>query len=525
MDDLTAREVLARLPPHDATLPGLIATRAAARPDHEALVYEGRTWSWRALEQDVGRVAAWFATQGTGRGDRVAIIASNSAAFVLAFFALGRLGAVLATINPDVSAPDVADVLARLAPRLVLHGGGGSARAAEALALHPVRGVPLEDMLAAAQAMDGPPPASAARPDDTCLVMFTSGTTGRPKGVMHSQRTFALAGECFVERMRIQPDDRLLAVLPLFHINAMFYSIGGACAAGATAIVAPRFSASTFWQLAAATRATEVNLIMAATSILLRRPRGEYVPHAIRKTYAAPVTAEIAQQLARDFGIGRVIEGFGMTEIPGAISQPFDGPPVFGAMGRPSRHPDGHAIADVRIVDDALRDVPDGVAGEMLVRTPLVMQGYFGDPEQTAAAFAGEWFRTGDLVRRDASGNLWFVARLKDIIRRRGENISGAELDRVIGGHPDVAEAAAIPVPAELGEDEILVAVVPRTGAAIHAAAFAAWCAERLPRAKVPRYLAVVETLPHNATHKVEKFKLRADAALRARAVDLEALP
>jgi crotonobetaine/carnitine-CoA ligase len=521
---LASREVLALLPRHDYTLPGLLATRAAARPDHDALVCDGRTWSWRALERDVGRVAGWFAAQGVTRGGRVAVVASNSAAFVLAYFALGRLGATLATINPDVSAPDVADLLARVAPRLVLHGGAGSARTSEALALHPLHAVALDDMLLEAEAGAFEAPPAAARPEDNCLVMFTSGTTGRAKGVMHSQRTFALAGECFVERMRLQPDDRLLAVLPLFHINAMFYSVGGACAAGATVIVAPRFSASTFWQLAAETRATEVNLIMAATSILIRRPRSEFVPHAIRKTYAAPVTREIGETLARDFGITTVIEGFGMTEIPGAISQPFDGPPVWGAMGRPSRHPDGQVIAAVRIVDDALRDLPDGSPGEMLVKTPIVMQGYFDDPEQTAASFDGEWFRTGDLVRRDADGMLWFEARLKDIIRRRGENIAGAELDRVVGAHPDVQECAAIPVPAELGEDDILIAIVPRLGHAINAAAFAAWCRERLPRIKVPRYLAVVEALPHNATHKVEKFRLRADAGLRARAVDLDLL-
>ena len=521
---LSSSEVLALLPAHDHTIPGLIASRAAARPDRDALVYEARTWSWRELERDVGRLAAWFAARGVARGERVAVCATNSAAFVLAFFALGRLGATLATINPDVSTPDVADILSRVAPRMVLHGAGGSARAVAALALHPLPAFDVEAVLAEAVAADAPAPPANAQPDDTCLIMFTSGTTGRPKGVMHRQRTFALAGECFVERMRIQPDDRLLAVLPLFHINAMFYSVGGACAAGATVIVAPRFSASTFWQLAAETRATEVNLIMAATSILLRRPRSEFVPHAIRKTYAAPVNREIGETLARDFGIATVIEGFGMTEIPGAISQPFDGPPQWGAMGRPSLHPDGSVIAAIRIVDADLRDLPDGLPGEMLVKTPIIMQGYFNDPEQTRAAFDGEWFRTGDMVRREPDGTLFFEARLKDIIRRRGENIAGAELDRVIGGHPDVFEAAAIPVPAELGEDDILVAVVAKPDRAIDPAAFAAWCRERLPRIKVPRYLAILDALPHNATHKVEKFKLRADGTLRTRAVDLDLL-
>lgn len=156
-----------------------------------------------------------------------------------------------------------------------------------------------------------------------------------------------------------------------------------------------------------------------------------------------------------------------------------------------------------------------------MVRTPIVMQGYFRDPVQTAAAFRDGWFLTGDLGYRDADGYFWFVARKKDIIRRRGENISGAELDRVIGEHPQVQEAAAIPVPSELGEDEILVAIIARPNASVSAQQIADWCRERLAPLKVPRYIAFVSSLPHTSTHRVEKFKLRKDKELRARAVDL----
>ena len=152
------------------------------------------------------------------------------------------------------------------------------------------------------------------------------------------------------------------------------------------------------------------------------------------------------------------------------------------------------------------------------------MQGYFRDPDQTKAAFRDGWFLTGDLVRRDADGYFFFVARKKDIIRRRGENIAGAELDRVIESHPAVHEAAAIPVPAELGEDEILVAVVLKPGQALTAQAVAQWCRERLAPQKVPRYVAFVDELPHTPTHKVAKMALRGDAALRRRAVDLQAV-
>ena len=171
-----------------------------------------------------------------------------------------------------------------------------------------------------------------------------------------------------------------------------------------------------------------------------------------------------------------------------------------------------------------LADAPDGEPGEIVLRGPNVLSGYWEQPEATAAAFDPErWFLTGDLGRKDADGYFWFVARKKDIIRRRGENISGAELDRVIGDHPDVMEAAAIPVPSELGEDEILTAIVRKPGATVEAADIANWCRERLAPIKVPRFVVFVDSLPHTPTHRVAKFKLRADEALRRAAVDLQA--
>ncbi len=151
------------------------------------------------------------------------------------------------------------------------------------------------------------------------------------------------------------------------------------------------------------------------------------------------------------------------------------------------------------------------------------MQGYFRDPEQTRAAFRDGWFMTGDLVTRDADGYYTFVSRKKDIIRRRGENIAGAEIDRVIQSHPHVFEVAAVPVPSELGEDEILVAIVPKPGAKLTAQDIAQWCEERLTAMKVPRYVLFVDELPHTPTHKVAKQVLKADKTLRSRAVDLQA--
>ncbi|NIO40264.1 MAG: AMP-binding protein [Burkholderiales bacterium] len=325
--------------------------------------------------------------------------------------------------------------------------------------------------------------------------------------------------------MYLQPDERLMCILPMFHINALFYSLSGALAAGATLILVPRFSASTFWTVADQTGATEVNTIAAVSNILMRRPRSEFVEnHRLTKVYGAPFTEEVYRVFQNEFHVPTLIEGYGMSEIPGALNNPFPGPHKIGSMGKPSTHPDPEiALAELKIVDDDGNELPDGQTGELVVRTPMVTQGYYRDPAQTAAAFRDGWFLTGDLAWRDADGYFWFVARKKDIIRKRGENISGAEIDRVIESHPDVVQAGAIPVPAELGEDEILVAVVRKPGAALAEQDVADWCRRHLAPIKVPRYVIFMESLPQTPTHRVAKFRLRADATLQQRAVDLRA--
>jgi crotonobetaine/carnitine-CoA ligase len=525
-------EVLRRYPPHDGTLGGLLASRAAAAPERAFVVFKGRPTSYRAFVSEVERAAAMLAARGVGTGDRVGVMSLNHPSTVALFFALARLGAIMVPVNPDYGVEEAGYVLAHAevcgvlaSPETIDIVRTACARLARApwLMLN-APGAP--DLPVFADALSAAPPVApspAGTADSTCVLIYTSGTTGFPKGVMHRQRSVVLAGEGFVERMHLQPDERMLCILPMFHINALFYSLGGAAAAGATLILEPRFSASAFWKTVAETRATEVNTLAAVSSILMRRPRAEFVPdHRLRKIYGAPFTEENYRVFRAEFGVPHLIEGYGMSEIPGVLNNPFERPHKPGSMGRPSRHPDHSlAFADMKVVDDDGNDVPDGATGELVVKTPIVMQGYFRDPEQTAAAFRDGWFLTGDLGYRDADGYFWFVARKRDIIRKRGENVSGAELDRVIGSHPAVLEAAAIPVPADLGEDEILVAVVIRPGATLCAQEVADWCRARLAPIKVPRYVVFVESLPHTPTHRVAKFKLRADETLKARAIDL----
>lgn len=525
-------EVIQIYDAHDYSLHGAYASRMRRDPRRPFIVHEGRTWSWQEFHDLTSRLARVLAARGICKGDRVAVMARNSPAHVQMLLALARLGAIMVPVNPEFGVTEA---------RYVMHHAGVAAVAcsAEALAVAQeaaadilpapwftlldgaANGVPLlTDLIAAAPDVALP---AAGEADDTCLIVYTSGTTGFPKGAMHSQRSFVTGGEAYVQRIHVQPEERLMIVLPLFHINALFYSVAGTLAGGACMIIVPRFSASTFWQIAADTGATAVNIIEAIGTILTKRPRSEFrAEHKITKLYGA--RQAMMETFKNEFHVPHLIGGYGMTEIPGVTCSPLDGLQKVGSMGPVGRHPDpARPWAQCRVVDDDGNDVGVDQVGELIVRTPIIMQGYFRDPAQTNDAFRDGWFLTGDLVRRDADGYYFFVSRKKDIIRRRGENISGAELDRVIGEHPAVFEVAAIAVPSALGEDEILVAVVPRPGHTVTAAEIAAWSRAHLAAMKVPRYVAIVDALPHTPTHKVMKAQLRADADLRARAVDLQA--
>jgi crotonobetaine/carnitine-CoA ligase len=528
----TPIETLALYPPHGGTIRGLLTSRARYGPSRPFLVFRGEVRTYEEAVELVVRAARALLAGGITRGDRVAVLAPNSDAYVILFLALASVGAVLVPVNPELGAAEAGYVFDHAAVAAVACTAEAlaTARAACAgLAQQPwfvllegtAPDVPnFTDRLNSAPARALPDDVTA---DDNCAILYTSGTSGLPKGVMHSQRNFVVAAEAFVERMHLQPDDRLFVVLPLFHVNGLFYSLGGALAAGASLLIAPKFSASTFWRTAADGGATVVNIIAAIGTILARRPRHEFVPgHALRKMSAAPITPEIADAFRGEFGVPHLVEGYSLTEVPGVCNTPFGGPLKLGSIGLPAKHAD-HArpFAELRVTDEDGNDLPDGQPGELLVRSPVLMQGYYRDPDQLAQAFRGGWFRTGDVVYRDADGYFYFVGRQKDIIRRRGENISGAEIDRVVGAHPKVQEAAAVAVPSELGEDELLVAFVPKPGADLTPDEIADWCARHLASVKRPRYVALLDALPHTPTHRVAKFKLREDPTLLSRAVDL----
>ena len=532
--------VLSIYPPHAGTVSSLFESRVKIREEKPFVVFRDREYSYREIQVKVHRAAALYSARAIGPGDRVGVMSKNHLSTIVTFLALARLGATMCPFNPGFRESEATYVIGHAQLKGILCapdclpvvraalGATQAQPASRPWILLNERGngiaAELPDWDAEMAGAPAAVPYDAATPDSTCVIIYTSGTTGLPKGVMHGQRAVSLTAEGFVGRLHLQQEDRQLCILPLFHVNALFYSVCGSLAAGAAVILLDTFSASTFWRSVKDSRASAVNFVAAIPGILGKRPREEFVPdHQLTRICVVPLTLETERLFTDEFGVSDLLDGYGMSEIPGVCITPLHGERRRGSAGKLCRHPNPSLLfAEMRVLDADDNDVAVGQTGEFAVRTPTLMQGYFRDPEQTRAAFREDgWFMTGDLGYRDADDFVWFVARKKDIIRKRGENIAGAELDRVIGLHPAVQEAAAIAVPDELGEDEILVVVVPRAGMTITAQAVADWCAERLARIKIPRYVVLADDLPRTATHRVEKHKLKADKALIARAVDL----
>lgn len=541
--DRKPAEVLESYPAHANTVPSLLASRASLVPNSPALRFGTRSWwTYSQLAIGVEALAAALAARGVSRGVRVAHVGANSDITVILFLALARIGGVFVPMNPALSDEELRYQLEHSEVAVIAGDDQFLLRWSVVAEPLPTRAwcLPLSliglnmtgadavlgaiDMFKSSSKRVQPGP--LPRPEDPLVVIYTSGTTGRSKGVVHTHRSFVLSAEVFVGRLHLQSTDKLLTVFPLFHVNALFYSLGGALAAGATFITTAKFSASSFWKLALAVEATQLNILASLGKILSMRSRSEFEPgHRIRKIYGGPISAEMMQVFQEEFHVPTLIEGYGMSEIPATCCNPFEGPQRVGAIGLAGRHPLREGpFAEMRVVDDGGRDVAIGEVGELVVRTPVMFVGYLDDEDQTAAAFRDGWFLTGDLVRQDRDGYLYFVARKKDIIRRRGENIAGAEIDRIVSEHPDVAEVAAIGVPSEVGDEEILIAVVIRAGRTLTHESLGRWCNERLAAMKQPRFIAFIASLPRTPTHRVAKHVLRQDVELPRVARDMLAL-
>ncbi len=474
------------------TIPHLLAGAVAAAPDKLWLLHEDAAFTYAAADEQVRRAAAGLAALGVGHGDLVLATARNTPACLFAWLGAMRLGAIFVPANPASSEAELAGLAGQVQPRLVVSADD----AGELLRAEPVE--------------PGPGP---ARPDDPAVLIPTSGTTGRSKLVTQTHRAYVMAGEGFPWWMELEAEDRLMTSLPLFHINAPAYSVLGSVAARASLVLLPRFSASTFIESARAHGATQFNSIGAMLEILMRRPeRPDDADNPLRLCYTGPSPPEARQlEIERRFGL-RIVCGYAMSETPYGTIWPRGTRP-FGTLGSARQHPELGVVNEARVMRDGVA-VAAGEVGELQLRNPAVMKGYWGMPEETARVLLADgWLRTGDLVRDGGDGTYTFVGRAKEIIRRRGENLSPAEVEEVLTSHPAVSEAAVIGVPSELSEEDVKAFVVVAGSAGL--GEIRDWAAERLAPFKLPRYVEAVADLPHTPTGRVAKHELS-----RARTAD-----
>jgi crotonobetaine/carnitine-CoA ligase len=495
--------------PADRTLPALLQ-RQAERQGERALFTAGATrWTVAQARDMAARMAGTIAGAGVRAGDRVAIMCGNRAEFMQLYLGCGWLGAVAVPVHVAARGVQLTHILrnsgaillavtADLLPALEL---------VEVSSLSVARVWVIGDAPAGATPLPPPgepvPPGTVG-PGDTVAILYTSGTSGPSKGVCCPHAQYYWWGVNSAGLLGVTADDVLLTTLPLFHTNALnaFYQ---ALVTGAHLVVEPRFSASGFAATLAAHRATVTYLLGAMVPILLATPPSPRDrAHGVRVGLGPGVPGHLYAAFRERFGIA-LIDGFGSTETNFVIGTGVAGQKP-GWMG--PVHPGFQA----RVVDADDNDVPDGEPGELVLRAdaPFAFAtGYFGMDDKTVAAWRNLWFHTGDRVARGGDGYFRFIDRLKDSIRRRGENISSFEVEQVILTHPAVATAAAYAVPSDLAEDEVMVAVVLRDGAALAPADLVAFCGPRMARFAVPRYIEFMAGLPVTESGKVQKFKLR----------------
>jgi crotonobetaine/carnitine-CoA ligase len=318
-----------------------------------------------------------------------------------------------------------------------------------------------------------------------------------------------MTGEGFPAWLGLGADDHMLTCLPLFHLNAQAYSTLGSLSLGVPFTLLERFSLSTFWDSVRRSRATQFNVIGAMIEMFLQAPRGDDDGrHDARICFGGPTPPrERHLEFERRFGV-TLTSGYALSESPYGMIWPRDEPPPYGSIGRLRQHPRLGRVNEALVVDDHGSPVGPGVAGELLLRNPAVMLGYYRLPDETAATRRDGWLHTGDLVRQDDEGLYYFLGRKKEVIRRRGENLSPREVELVLDEHPAVAECAVVGVPDPLSEEEVKAFVLPVEGSTPTAAELREWCTERLTRFKVPRYYEFVAEFPRTPTNRIAKHRL-----------------
>jgi crotonobetaine/carnitine-CoA ligase len=499
------------------TLAGVLAAQGEELGDEPFLYFEDRTLSFDEMNRQVNRAANGLAALGVKPGVGVSIMMPNAPEWLFVYFATQKLGAYAVPVNvalkgeglrhivdhsdssilvchPDY-APAVTDVVGSL-PK-VSHVVVNTTEAPAEWKV-PKGWITLAELMEASDENPG----VEIDPESISAIMYTSGTTGAPKGVVNRYKGMNIAGIRLVGAM-LKPDDVPYTCLPLFHANALFLTTVRSLVIGLPMVLARRFSASRFWDEMRRYDVTTFNGLGAMIPILMKQPERENDrDNKVRFVFSAACPASVWAEFEKRFGL-HIVEGYAAVDGGGYMVINMGNAPK-GSFGKPTN--------PFRIVDDDGAEVPVGQPGELLFEVDDAKRRkveYYKNEEASGAKIRDGWLYTGDLVTADAEGNLYFVDRKSDSLRRRGENISSWEVEREINAHPDVLESAVFGVPSELGEDDVMAIVVPKEGRALTAPELIAHCEQRIARFMVPRYLEFREALPKTETHRVQKAVLK----------------
>lgn len=513
-------------PLEERTIGRILADKAARIGDRTWLLWQGGKYSYADLDRMTNRYANGFSSLGIRKGDHVVVMLPNGPEFFWVAWGLGKLGAVAVPINTAAKGEllcyfvnqsdstwvvvdeEYLERVAAVASRLpgvksfLCLSSGKPPESAIGEQRLPV--IPLRDM-------ESSPPdgrdLGAVRYDDLHFILYTSGTTGPSKGVMCPHSQGHAVGYYVAKHYGYDDSDVMYTCLPLFHANALWYTSYAALWAEATLAVAPRFSASQFWDDILSTGATQFNTLGAMANIILKIPPSDAErSHCLRQSMMVPVSQEVHQAFTARFHL-TVTSLYAMTEtFPVTMYVPGDPPEKIGSAGKT------RGYAEIRVFDDDDCALPPGEVGEIVVRPTepgIMMAGYYKMPDATVKEMRNLWFHTGDRGYLDADGYLYFVDRKKEAIRRRGENISAYEVEMLVARHPKVLEVAAVPVPSEFTEDEVMVYIVLKPGERVSPEEIIHFCNDNMAYFMVPRFVAFVESLPKTPSEKIEKYKLK----------------
>jgi crotonobetaine/carnitine-CoA ligase len=522
----------------DRNLGRILQLQADAVGDNVYLMHNETRVTFAETDRIVNSIARGLADLGVGRGDRVAFFANSALDVIFLTLAVSRLGAVWIPINAEYKGEWLKSTLADSKPKVIVSDTRLWPRLAEVIAQVPHDHLVLRDL------GDNPLPPQAkpfaflkSFPDaphdmsfidygDVNAVLWTSGTTGKSKGVMQSHNVWVHTAERNAVRYATVPGDVTYNVLPLYNSASWMMTIFRALYEGIGCANDPTFSASEFWNRIRFYNATQT-FSLGAMHIYLWKlpPRPDDRDNPLRNAGMSPMPDDLIEPFCERFGLNQIAQGFGQSEIGNVVSREPTNKrsPKPGILGNVAPN------IDLRLIDDEGNDVPDGEPGEFAVRPKkphIMFEGYFENPEATKAAFTADgWYRMGDLGRRDADGDYYFVDRKKDAVRLAGRNISTMEVEQAIRAHPAVDEVAVFGIKSEEldAEDELAAHVILKQGESLTHEELARFVNDTAPYYFVPRYIEFVDSLPYTPTNKVQKYMLR-DRGVTANTWDRKAI-